>query len=76
MVKIESRCVGCPDRCLGRRCPNREVAVVYCDNCGEIVRECSAMWLTDSDRHETRCEKCRRFVDACERDTENEEEEK
>lgn len=37
MVKIEDRCVVCPREigCKGPGCPNRNVAVHYCDTCGE-----------------------------------------
>lgn len=38
MVKIENCCVGCTDiglPCMGSTCPNRRVAVYYCDKCGE-----------------------------------------
>ncbi len=35
MLKIEDRCVGCPDGvpCLGAYCPCRNVPVWYCDKC-------------------------------------------
>lgn len=34
-IEIESGCVGCGLRCLGRSCPYYEVEVMYCDNCGQ-----------------------------------------
>ena len=36
MVEYEDRCVGCPPEigCLGEGCPNRNVPVYYCDECG------------------------------------------
>ena len=35
MLKFEKECVGCPPEkgCLGDRCPNRNVARCYCDEC-------------------------------------------
>lgn len=37
MLKIEDRCVGCPAGvpCLGAACPNRDIPVWYCDECGQ-----------------------------------------
>ena len=35
MIKIENHCVGCDAPCLGSGCPNRNVQVCYCDECGE-----------------------------------------
>lgn len=37
MVKIENQCVGCPQGCMGSGCPNRNVEVYYCDNCGNEI---------------------------------------
>lgn len=36
MKRIENRCVGCPPNlgCRGASCPNREVEVTICDQCG------------------------------------------
>lgn len=36
MVKYEDYCVGCPPEkgCLGRSCPNKNVPVYTCDECG------------------------------------------
>ena len=36
----ENHCVDCGLPCLGRSCPNREVVVIYCDNCGEYADYC------------------------------------
>lgn len=33
MVRIENHCVDCDLPCLGSSCPNRNVRVLYCDNC-------------------------------------------
>ncbi len=36
MVKFENHCCDCATvayPCLGNRCPNRRIAVCYCDNC-------------------------------------------
>ncbi len=37
MKRIENHCIGCADdtayRCMGNRCPKRNVAVYYCDEC-------------------------------------------
>lgn len=36
MLKFENECVGpCPQGCLGRGCPNRNVPRFYCDSCGQ-----------------------------------------
>ena len=40
MVKYENRCVGCAVPaypCRGASCPNRNVPVHYCDNCGKEI---------------------------------------
>ena len=41
MLKYEDHCVGCSDGlpCLGSRCPNKNVPVYYCDECGEEMDE-------------------------------------
>lgn len=35
--RYEDWCVGCPAEmgCMGSSCPNRNVEIVYCDECGE-----------------------------------------
>lgn len=35
--RYEDMCVGCPPEmgCMGSVCPNRNVEIVYCDECGE-----------------------------------------
>ena len=39
MIKLENHCVGCPKEmgCMGDACPNRNVEVAICDNCGEEI---------------------------------------
>ena len=40
MVRIEDRCCDCAVPaypCLGKSCPNRNVEVRYCDECGEEI---------------------------------------
>lgn len=43
MIKYEDWCVGCSsvlDRpCLGDSCPNRNVPILYCDECGDEALE-------------------------------------
>ena len=36
-VKYVDECVGCPPErgCLGRACPNRNIPIWYCDECGD-----------------------------------------
>ena len=36
MIEYENRCTGCSDssHCQGRYCPNRNVKVYICDDCG------------------------------------------
>ena len=52
MTRIENQCVDCALPCLGSTCPNRNVRVLYCDNCeyeadklyvldgSEVCKEC------------------------------------
>ena len=37
MIRYEDQCVGCPPEmgCLGSSCPNRDVPVTVCDDCGD-----------------------------------------
>ena len=54
-VKYEDHCCGCATPsypCLGSSCPNRNVPVYYCDNCGEEIEE-----VYDVDGEEL-CEEC------------------
>ncbi len=38
MRKYEDHCVGCPrELCIGKACPYLDVAIDYCDTCGEIA---------------------------------------
>ena len=40
MIKIENHCCSCAVPaypCLGAICPNRNVEVYYCDQCGEEI---------------------------------------
>lgn len=41
MVYKEKQCVGCPSElgCMGEGCPNRNISVLVCDDCGEEVDE-------------------------------------
>ena len=42
MLKVENRCCECATPgypCLGATCPNRNVEVYYCDECGEELEE-------------------------------------
>lgn len=41
MKQIENQCVGCPSErgCLGDGCPNRNVEVYYCDQCGYEIED-------------------------------------
>jgi hypothetical protein len=39
MTKKEDHCVDCGLPCLGSSCPNRNVLVYYCDQCGEEIGE-------------------------------------
>ena len=39
MRVIEDRCCDCGLYCLGANCPNREVEVIYCDECGDEIAE-------------------------------------
>lgn len=54
MITYENRCVDCADElgCIGRACPNRNVEVHYCDNCGE---ELDVIYEVDGDEL---CEEC------------------
>lgn len=54
MIKYENQCVDCGLPCLGRSCPNRNVAVYYCDTCGD---ECGECYEIDSEDY---CEDCAR----------------
>lgn len=35
MLVYEDMCVDCGLPCLGKSCPNRNVPVYYCDDCGD-----------------------------------------
>lgn len=35
MIRYEDRCVDCGLPCLGSSCPNRNVPVYVCDDCGD-----------------------------------------
>lgn len=37
MVKIENFCVDCGRPCLGSGCPNRNLEICICDQCGEQI---------------------------------------
>lgn len=39
MTRVEDQCVGCPTEmgCLGQACPNRNVRIVICDDCGDTA---------------------------------------
>jgi hypothetical protein len=37
MIQYEDMCVCCDLPCLGDSCPNRNVRVCYCDECGDEV---------------------------------------
>lgn len=39
MQRIENHCVGCAKEmgCMGSAFPNRNVSVIYCDDCGEEI---------------------------------------
>lgn len=42
MKRIEDHCCDCATPaypCRGRSCPNRNVEVYYCDNCGEVIED-------------------------------------
>ena len=55
MVKYENHCVGCTSMglyCMGSSCPNRNVPVPYCDECG-----CELEEIYDVDGEEL-CEEC------------------
>ena len=54
-LEYENHCCGCAAPgypCLGASCPNRNVPVHYCDNCGEELHE-----IYDVDDQEL-CEEC------------------
>lgn len=53
MIVKENHCVDCGLPCYGAACPNRNVEVVYCDECGGYADFC----LDDNDL----CEKCAEF---------------
>ena len=56
MVKIENHCCDCAAPgypCLGSACPNRNVEVYYCDECGEELDDD----IYDVDGEEL-CEEC------------------
>lgn len=52
MIKYENQCVDCGLPCLGSSCPNRNVAVCYCDECGD---ECGEYYEIDGEHY---CEDC------------------
>lgn len=37
MIEMKSGCVHCGLPCLGRSCPNYEIPVFYCDECGDEI---------------------------------------
>lgn len=42
MMKVENQCCHCATPgypCLGSACPNRNVEVFYCDECGEEIED-------------------------------------
>ena len=41
MIRFENQCVGCPPEmgCMGMSCPNRHVAVLTCDDCGDYAED-------------------------------------
>lgn len=62
MIVIEDHCVGCTDLgkpCIGPHCRNANVAVCYCDECGEKTG-CEVYEVDGEDL----CEDClkRRFL--------------
>ena len=67
MIKYEDRCVCCPPEmgCLGRGCPNRNIAVFICDKCKEEV---SYDDIRNIDGHHI-CRDC--YMDKCETEFNN-----
>lgn len=57
IVRYEDECVGCPPHmgCLGDMCPNRNIPVYACDECGD---ECNPDELYVTDDDEMLCESC------------------
>lgn len=73
MLKIENHCVSCGLPCIGDDCPNRNIRVRYCDECGEegaeyvlndtdLCRECMERYLKDRFNELTIAEKLRLFT--------------
>lgn len=52
MITFVNECVGCPPEmgCLGSTCPNRNVALVNCDACGDSLDSTDKMYV-DGDKH-------------------------
>ena len=53
MIKTVNECVGCPPEmgCMGSACPNRNVPILVCDECGEEyvsdLYEFEGQWLCE-----------------------------
>lgn len=56
MKQYENHCVQCSSGmgCMGNACPNKNVAVYYCDCCGEEI----VGTIKESEKYEHLCEKC------------------
>jgi len=52
MVRYEDQCVDCGLPCMGNSCPNKNVPVIYCDECHDEIDE-----VYDVDDDEL-CEDC------------------
>ena len=52
MVRYESQCVDCGYPCRGSSCPNYEVEIICCDECGKEIDD-----VYDVDGDEL-CEEC------------------
>ena len=52
MTRFENQCVDCGLPCLGSSCPNRNVRVLYCDNC---EGETDKLYVLNGDEL---CEEC------------------
>ena len=64
MKKLIDECVGCTSMglsCMGITCPNRNIPVYYCDECGEEMEEVYEVY------GEELCEEC--LKDMFRRDT-------
>lgn len=63
MITYESECVGCGKPCIKDACPHYKVRKLYCDECGQQVRQlyvvddkqmcksCAADWLLEDWEH-------------------------